>query len=109
MTEFDKWLTETEQRRSEIIAFSKIPVLDVDKAIEFSAEMGMMENQADSYAKLALAAALRDSRAKYPEYSAKYREILVRADLDPYFKFSKDLAIIGRVLRDRIYNRNASR
>lgn len=107
--EFSKWIADTSDRRGEIIDFSKVAILNVDKAIDYSAEIGLMENEADAFAKLEFARALRESKEKYPGYAAKEREIFVRADLAHMFQFVADLAIVGRVLRDRIYNRNASR
>lgn len=104
-----EWLAETEARRKEIIEFSKIAIVNVDKAIDYSAEIGQMENRADAYLKLEMAKALRESSTKYAGYSAKEREAFVRADISPLARFVADLAIVGRVLRDRIYNRNASR
>lgn len=109
MISFDEWLSQTQARRDEITAFSKVSIVNVDKAIDYSAEIGIMENQADAYAKVELAKAIRDSKRAFPAHSAKEREIFVRANLAPMFQFVQDLAIIGRVLRDRIYNRNASR
>lgn len=109
MKEFDAWLTETADRRSAILEFSKVAIVNVDKAIDYSAEMGLMENRADAFAKLEFAKALREAKKKYPEATAKEREAYVKADMAPTFQFVADLAIIGRVLRDRIYNRNASR
>lgn len=109
MTSFPDWLTRTQAIRDEITAFSKVTIVNVDKAIDYSAELGLIENRADAYAKIEFAKALRESKAKYPGYAAKEREAFVRADLAPMFQFVQDLAIIGRVLRDRIYNRNASR
>lgn len=106
---FESWLSATQERRDEITAFSKVSIVNVDKAIDYSAEIGLMENRADAYAKLAYAKALRESRKTYPEASQKEREVFVKADLSTMFQFVADLAIIGRVLRDRIYNRNASR
>lgn len=109
MSEFEKWLTATQARRDEITAFSKIAMVNVDKAIEFSAEMGLMENKADAFVKVEFAKALRESRKTYPDATAKEREAYVKADMAAMDQFVRDLAIIGRVLRDRIYNRNASR
>lgn len=109
MTEFDAWITQTQPLRDEITAFSKVAMVNVDKAIDYSAELGLMENKADAYAKLEYAKALRESRKTYPEASQKEREVFVKADLAQTFQFVADIAIIGRVLRDRIYNRNASR
>lgn len=109
MTDFDSWLMQTDARRSEIIEFSKVVIVNVDKAIEYSAEMGLMENKADAFVKVEFAKALRESRKTYPDATAKEREAYVKADMAPMEQFVKDLAIIARVLRDRIYNRNASR
>lgn len=109
MTSFSDWLTATQSRRDEITAFSKIAMVNVDKAIDYSAELGIMENKADAFIKLEFAKALRESRKTYPDATAKEREAYVKADMAPMEQFVRDLAIIGRVLRDRIYNRNASR
>lgn len=106
---FDEWLAQGQSRRDEITAFSKVAIVNVDKAIDYSAELGLMENKADAYAKTEYAKALRESRKTYPEASQKEREVFVKADLATMFQFVADLAVINRVLRDRIYNRNASR
>ena len=106
---FDSWLTETQPKRDEITAFSKVAIVNVDKAIDYSAEIGTMENKADAFVKIAYATALRDARYKYPDANAKEREVYVRSDMALMFQFVADLAIIGRVLRDRIYNKNSSR
>ncbi len=106
---FEDWLTESQARRDEITAFSKVAILNVDKAIDYSGEMGLMENKADAYAKTEYAKALRESRKTYPDASQKEREVFVKADLAQMFQFVADLAIIGRVLRDRIYCQNRSR
>lgn len=106
---FDDFLTSTQSRRDEITAFSKIAMVQVDKAIDCSAELGIMENQADAFAKVEFAKAMREARKTYPDATAKEREVFVKADLAVMFQFVADLAIVGRVLRDRIYNRNSSR
>lgn len=109
MTDFYSWLCETEARRTEILEFSKVAIVNVDKAIDYSAELGIMENKADAYAKLEFAKALREAKKKYPEATAKEREVYVKADMVPMFQFAADLAIVSRVIRDRLYCRNASR
>lgn len=106
---FNEWLAATWERREAIITFSKVAIVDVDKAIDYSAELGLMENEADAMAKLEYAKALRESRKTYPDASQKEREVFVKADLALMFQLVADLAIISRVLRDRIYCRNASR
>ena len=109
MQSFDEWLVETQPKRDEITAFSKVAILNVDKAIDYSGEWGMMENKADAFAKVQYASSLRESKEKYPDSTAKEREVYVKSDMAHMFQFVADLSIIGRVLRDRIYNRNASR
>ena len=106
---FESWLEQTQPRRDTITAFSKAVILDVDTAIDYSGQIGMMENQADAFAKTEFARCIREAKTRWPEHAAKEREIFVRAELAPMFQFVADLSIIGRVIRDRLYNRNASR
>ena len=106
---FDSWLTETQPKRDEITAFSKVAIVNVDKAIDYSGEWGLMENKADAFVKVEFAKSLRESKSKYPDATAKEREVYVKSDLSTMFNFVSDLSIIGRVLRDRIYNKNSSR
>lgn len=108
-SEFEAWLESTQARRDEITAFSKIAMVNVDKAIDFSAELGIMENKADAFVKLEFAKALRESRKTYPDATAKEREAYVKADMAKMEQFVRDLATVARVIRDRLYCRNASR
>lgn len=109
MITFDDWLKKTQCIRDEITAFSKVSIVNIDKAIDYSAEIGLMENMADSYAKLEFARLLREARTVYPDATAKEREAYVNAAMIAIKQFVSDLAIIGRVLRDRIYCQNRSR
>jgi len=109
MSGFEEWLNSTQARRDEITAFSKVAMVNVDKAIEYSAEISIMENQADAFVKVEFAKALREARKKYPDATAAERLAYVKSDISQISLFVQELAVIGRVIRDRLYCRNASR
>lgn len=106
MSEFDLWLAKNADLRADIISFSKIPVLDVTKAIEMSEACGLMENEADAHLKALTAQAVIGAKSKYPDYTAKEREVLIRSDLASIQKFVFDLGVVGRTIRDRIYSQH---
>ena len=100
----EKWLEESQAQRDELAVFAKQPVLDINEAIQKSAEVSIMEARAVRIMSGLMAHYTLRSRGAYPSNSVDERKVIVKDQVADFQFILDSISVTSRILRDRIYH-----